>query len=68
MRSQSVLINAVMWERCITESLIFKCGKVYYSNPFIIKSWDSSIGIVTIYGMDDWMIRVRFLAGGNLSL
>jgi hypothetical protein len=31
-------------------------------------SQDSSVGIVTDYGLDDWMIRVQFLAGLGIFL
>jgi hypothetical protein len=35
----------------------------------LFKPWDSSVGIATGYGPDDWMIGVRFPAGaGNFSL
>jgi hypothetical protein len=37
--------------------------------PLTLKSRDSSVGIATDYGLDDWMIGVRIPAGaGNFSL
>jgi hypothetical protein len=44
-------------------------SRVTYKDLSFGKSLDSSVGIVTGYGLDDWMIRVRFPAGaGNFSL
>jgi hypothetical protein len=45
------------------DAMYFKSGMIR------VESQDSSLGIVSDYGLDDWMIGVRFPAGsGNFSL
>jgi hypothetical protein len=66
------VVPTTQWKRslyCITEGPRQMNFVVFLSNSRQMKSWDSSVGIATDYGLDDRMIWILIPAGiWNFSL